>query len=95
MQIFLVIQSHRLYNESKRSSYEAGVTVVCNDRVVLYNDKSGLTGWGTSGVPNYHTQFIGIKLLKDFNFVFDDKAEEASSYISFYKYYPSFQSINF
>lgn len=48
-------------NESKRSSYEAGITVVCNDRVVLYNDKSGLTGWGTHGVPNYHTQFIGIK----------------------------------
>lgn len=48
-------------NESKRSSHEAGITVVCNDRVVLYNDKSGLTGWGTSGVPNYHTQFIGIK----------------------------------
>ena len=48
-------------NESKRSSYEAGITVVCNDRVVLYNDKSGLTGWGTNGVPNYHTQFIGIK----------------------------------
>ena len=48
-------------NESKRSSYEAGITVVCNDRVVLYNDKSYLTGWGTGGVPNYHTQFIGIK----------------------------------
>lgn len=48
-------------NESRRSSYEAGITVVCNDRVVLYNDKSGLTGWGTNGVPNYHTQFIGIK----------------------------------
>ena len=48
-------------NESKRSSYEAGITVVCNDRVVLYNDKSVLTGWGTNGVPNYHTQFIGIK----------------------------------
>lgn len=48
-------------NESRRSSYEAGITVVCNDRVVLYNDKSSLTGWGTSGVPNYHTQFIGIK----------------------------------
>lgn len=48
-------------NESKRSSYDAGITVVCNDRVVLYNDKSGLTGWGTNGVPNYHTQFIGIK----------------------------------
>ena len=48
-------------NEAKRSSYEAGITVVCNDRVVLYNDKSNLTGWGTNGVPNYHTQFIGIK----------------------------------
>lgn len=48
-------------NELKRSSYEAGITIVCNDRVVLYNDKSALTGWGTSGVPNYHTQFIGIK----------------------------------
>lgn len=48
-------------NKANRSSYDAGVTVVCNDRVVLYNDKSYLTGWGTSGVPNYHTQFIGIK----------------------------------
>lgn len=48
-------------NESKRSSYDAGITVVCNDRVVLYNDKSYLTGWGTGGVPNYHTQFTGIK----------------------------------
>ena len=48
-------------NESKRSSPDSGVTIVCNDRVVLYNDKSYLTGWGTAGVPNYHTQFIGIK----------------------------------
>ena len=48
-------------NESKRSSYDAGITVVCNDRVVLYNDKSYLTGWGIGGVPNYHTQFTGIK----------------------------------
>ncbi len=48
-------------NESKRSSQDAGITIVCNDRVVLYNDKSYLTGWGTAGVPNYHTQFIGIK----------------------------------
>lgn len=48
-------------NESKRRSDDAGITIVCNDRVVLYNDKSNLTGWGTNGVPNYHTQFIGIK----------------------------------
>lgn len=48
-------------NENKRTSNEAGITVVCNDRVILYNDKSSLTGWGTAQVPNYHTQFIGIK----------------------------------
>jgi hypothetical protein len=48
-------------NESRRSSSEAGWTVVCNDRVVLYNDKSHLTGWGEAGVPQYHMQFIGIK----------------------------------
>ena len=47
--------------ELKRSSSDAGWTVVCNDRVVLYNDKSHLTGWGEAGVPQYHTQFIGIR----------------------------------
>ncbi len=47
--------------ELKRSSEDAGWTVLCNDRVVLYNDKSHLTGWGESGVPQYHTQFIGIR----------------------------------
>ncbi|WNY28843.1 hypothetical protein MmiEs2_10510 [Methanimicrococcus stummii] len=48
-------------NESKRSSGDAGYTIICNDRVVLYNDKSHLTGWGVAGIPRYHTQFIGIK----------------------------------
>ncbi len=54
-------------NESKRTSYDAGITVVCNDRIVLYNDKSSLTGWGVSGVPQYHTQFIGIKGIVRFD----------------------------
>ena len=27
---------------------------------VLYHDKTSLTGWGESGVPGYHTQFISI-----------------------------------
>jgi hypothetical protein len=49
------------YNEAKRATSEAGWTIVCNDRVILYNDKTILTGWGDAGVPNYHTQFIGIK----------------------------------
>lgn len=48
-------------NNLRRSSSDAGWTVVCNDRVVLYNDKSHLTGWGEGGVPQYHTQFIGIR----------------------------------
>ena len=48
-------------NKMKRSSGDAGWTVLCNDRVVLYNDRSHLTGWGEAGVPHYHTQFIGIR----------------------------------
>lgn len=48
-------------NNLRRSSSDAGWTVVCNDRVILYNDKSHLTGWGEAGVPQYHTQFIGIR----------------------------------
>jgi len=41
-------------------SENAGVTVLCNDRVVLYCDKTYLTGWGENPVPKYHTQFIAI-----------------------------------
>ena len=48
-------------NEGKRySSSEAGWTIICNDRVVVYCDKGRLTGWGISGIPSYHTQFIAI-----------------------------------
>ena len=47
--------------ESKRTTPDAGWTIVCNDRIVLYNDKTHLTGWGEAQVPKYHTQFIGIR----------------------------------
>lgn len=46
--------------EGKLESKKAGWTIICNDRVVLHNDKTRLTGWGEAGVPHYHTQFIGI-----------------------------------
>lgn len=46
--------------QGKGSKENAGWTVVCNDRVVVYCDKSRLTGWGEAGVPNYHSQFIAI-----------------------------------
>lgn len=38
----------------------AGITVVCNDRVITYADTSSVTGWGMSNVPRYHPQFRSI-----------------------------------
>jgi hypothetical protein len=46
--------------DGKSVSTRAGITIICNDRVVLHNDKTHITGWGEAGVPRYHTQFIGI-----------------------------------
>lgn len=44
----------------RRTKTDAGWTVICNDRIVIDNDKTHLTGWGESGVPNYHSQFVAI-----------------------------------
>ena len=44
---------------------EAGWTIVCNDRVIVYKDKTNLTGWG-DGAPNYHPQFRQISGLVTF-----------------------------
>lgn len=54
------------YEQGKRSKETAGWTVVCNDRVVLANDTSHMTGWGESGVPAYHSQFIMLSGLVEF-----------------------------
>lgn len=54
------------YVDGKRSKDTAGWTVVCNDRVVLANDTSHMTGWGESGVPVYHSQFIMLSGLVEF-----------------------------
>lgn len=43
-----------------KTSDNAGWTVICNDRVILYRNKDRLTGWGVRDVPKYHTQFIAI-----------------------------------
>ena len=43
-----------------------GWTIICNDRVVVYSDKSRLTGWGEAGVPSYHPQFNAIAGLVRF-----------------------------
>ncbi|MBM4044777.1 MAG: hypothetical protein FJ279_06675 [Planctomycetes bacterium] len=52
--------------ERQYSSLDAGWTVLCNDRAVLYCDRSELTGWGEAGVPRYHTQFIAISGIVEF-----------------------------
>lgn len=52
--------------EKKYSSMDAGWTIVCNDRAVLYCDRTELTGWGEAGVPRYHTQFIAISGIVEF-----------------------------
>src|SRR5690606_11040659 len=43
-----------------RKTDNAGWTVICNDRVVLYKDKSRITGWGVRDIPKYHSQFIAV-----------------------------------
>lgn len=52
--------------KEKRKSHDAGWTVICNDRAVLVNDKTRLTGWGDPPVPAYHTQFINITGVIEF-----------------------------
>lgn len=58
-----VIEEHETV---KYSSEYAGWTIVCNDRVVLYCDRSTLTGWGLFGIPRYHTQFRAISGIVEF-----------------------------
>lgn len=53
--------------EADRRSELAGWTIVCNNRVILYCDKTKATGWGQAGIPNYHTQFIAISGIVIFN----------------------------
>lgn len=48
-------------------SEAAGISVVCNDRVILLGDRSMKTGWGDAGVPRYHPQFRAIAGLISFN----------------------------
>jgi len=46
--------------EAPTGSERAGLSVVCNDRVVLLHDRTLKTGWGDGGVPRFHPQFRAI-----------------------------------
>ena len=52
--------------EERYSSEDAGWTIICNDRAVLYRERTELTGWGEATVPKYHTQFIAISGIVEF-----------------------------
>ncbi len=47
--------------QQRQSSDNSGWTVICNDRAIVSNDTTILTGWGEAGVPRFHPQFIGIR----------------------------------
>lgn len=54
--------------DGKSVSTSAGITIICNDRVVLHNDKTYITGWGGKDrSTKIYTQFIGISGVVIFN----------------------------
>jgi len=48
------------------SKEDAGWTIICNDRVIVYCDKTELTGWGEKPIPKYHSQFRAISGVVEF-----------------------------
>lgn len=47
---------------------EAGWTILCNERAVVYKDRSERTGWGGAGnAPKYHPQFRNISGIVSFH----------------------------
>lgn len=57
---------------SERSTQTAGWTIFCNDRAVIFGDKTKLTGWG-DGAPRYHPQFSIITGIVEFKATNVDK----------------------
>jgi hypothetical protein len=54
-------------NNYEVGGLKAGVTVICNDRVITYADTTSVTGWGMGNVPRYHPQFRAITGIMIFN----------------------------
>jgi hypothetical protein len=52
--------------QARYKSLAAGWTAVCNDRAVVYCDRTELTGWGEDDIPRYHTQFIALSGIVEF-----------------------------
>lgn len=56
----------------RRGQNRSGWTVVCNDRVIVYQDRTSITGWDSGDVPAYHNQFRAFAGFVEF------QAEDAS-----------------
>lgn len=57
-------------DEARDASFaakDAGWTIICNDRVVLSNDRTIKTGWGIGDVPHFHNQFSCIAGIVEFS----------------------------
>lgn len=53
------------YNTPSSDKIEAGWTIACNNRIVLYADRTRLTGWGDE-LPKFHYQFNSIVGIVNF-----------------------------
>ena len=47
-------------SETKNSVDDAGWSVACNDRIVVWKDRTWITGWGEGTTPSFHNQFMAI-----------------------------------
>lgn len=48
------------------SSKYAGWTILCNERAVVFCERTELTGWGEANVPRFHNQFNVISGIVEF-----------------------------
>ena len=71
MTIFLAVGfTEPLQTEDEENEYDpkySGWNIVCNDRTVLYGDKTINTGWGWGGTPSYHPQYNPIVGFVEFH----------------------------
>lgn len=71
MRVFLTVGfTGPLLDEDEQPHYSprhSGWSIVCNDRTVLYADKSVHTGWGWGGVPVFHPQYNPIAGVVEFH----------------------------
>jgi len=61
-----LIEEDKATENSLPTESSAGWTIICNERVVLYADRSFLTGWG-DGLPRFHYQFNTIVGIVEFS----------------------------